>query len=78
MVPWRAGKLLVWDIVCGHLAPYYIELRSLPGQTAGALMAKAEALKKEKCSALSHTLEFPSVTVESCWVVLFGFPVRVN
>ena len=65
MVPWRSGKFLVWDAMCvATFAPSY---RSLAAQAAGAVVAKAESLKKY--SDLFHMHEFVAITMESSGVL---------
>ena len=49
VVPWRNGKLLVWDATCPDtFAPSYIALAT---SEAGAVAAQAES---EKCAKYSH------------------------
>ena len=61
MVPWRAGKFLMWDATfMDTFAPYY---KNLAVQAAGVVVAKAESLKEEKYSDLSHAHEFAPVAV---------------
>ena len=61
-VPWRFGKFLVWDATCiDTFAPSYW---SLAAQAAGSVAVKAESLKDEKYSDLSHTHEFAPIAVE--------------
>ena len=66
VVLWRSGKFLVWDATCRDtFAPSY---RSPAVQAVGAVVAKAESLKEEKYSDLSHTHEFAPIAVESSGV----------
>ena len=53
----------MWDTTCvDAFAPSY---RSLSVHAAGAVAAKAEAVKEEKYSDLLHTYNFVPITVES-------------
>ena len=66
MVPWRRGKFLAWDATCiDTFAPSY---QSLVVQAVRSVAVKAESLKEEKYSVLSHTHEFAPIAVESSGV----------
>ena len=68
LVPWRSGRLLVWDTTCPDtFAPSH-----LPSATreAGAVTALAERSKQEKYTALNQHHIFTLVTIETSG--LFG------
>ena len=65
IVPWRSGKFLVRHATCINTSPSY---QGLAVQTADSVAAKAESLKKETYSDLSHTHEFAPIAVESSGV----------
>ena len=63
LVPWRSGRLLVWDATCPDtFAPSH-----LPSATreAGAVAAQAERSKREKYSALDQCHTFTPVAIET-------------
>ena len=63
LVPWRSGRLLVWDATClDTFAPSH-----LPSATreAGAVAAQAERSKQEKYSALDQCHTFTPVAIET-------------
>ena len=63
LVPWRSGRLLVWDATCPDtFAPSH-----LPSATreAGAVAALAEQSKKEKYAALNQCHNFTPVAIET-------------
>ena len=63
VVPWRGGKVLVWDATCaGTLAPSHI---SLAVRESGAVAADAELQKKQKYLLLDSTHHFVPVAVET-------------
>ena len=66
IVPWKSGKLLVWDATCADtFAPSY---RSFAAHAVGEVTARSEALKQIKYSELSHTHEFVPVAIETSGV----------
>ena len=66
LVPWKAGKFLVWDATCvDTFAPSY---RSLAVHAAGEVASRSEVLKEEKYADLLHTHVFVPVAVESSGV----------
>ena len=72
MVPWRGGKMLVWDATCPDtLAPSY---SSLATREAGAVAEEAERRKKAKYSHLERSHCFIPVAVETFGV--FGPEAR--
>ena len=72
MVPWRGGKMLVWDTTCPDtLAPSY---SSLATREAGAVAEEAERRKKAKYSHLERSHCFIPVAVETFGV--FGPEAR--
>ena len=63
LVPWKSGRLLVWDSTCPDtFAPSH-----LPSATreAGAVAAHAERCKQEKYSALDQCYTFTPVAIET-------------
>ena len=63
VVPWRGGKVLVWDATCADtLAPSHI---SLAVRESGAVAADAELRKKQKYLLLDSTHHFVPVAVET-------------
>ena len=63
LVPWRSGRLLVWDATCPDtFAPSH-----LPSTTreAGAVAALAEWSKQEKYAALNQHYNFTLVAIET-------------
>ena len=63
VVPWRGGKVLVWDATCvDTLAPSHI---SLAVRESGAVAADAELRKKQKYLLLDSTHHFVPVAVET-------------
>ena len=63
MVPWRGGKVLVWDATCADtLTPSHI---SLAVRESGAVAADAELRKKQKYLLLDSTHHFVPVAVET-------------
>ena len=66
IVPWKSGKLLVWDATCADtFAPSY---RSFAAHAVGEVAARSEALKQSKYTELSHTHEFVPVAIETSGV----------
>ena len=67
MVPWRNGKLLVWDATCPDTyAPSYSALAT---REAGAVAAQAEVNKCAKYSHLDSGHEFVPVAIETSGVL---------
>ena len=63
LVPWKSGRLLVWDATCPDtFAPSH-----LPSATreAGAVAAQAERSKQEKYAALNQCHIFTPVAIET-------------
>ena len=63
LVPWKSGRLLVWDATCPDtFAPSH-----LPSATreAGAVAAQAEQSKQEKYAALNQCYIFTPVAIET-------------
>ena len=72
IVPWKAGKVLVWDATCPDiLASSY---STLAVREAGAVADEAERKKKVKYSHLENSHHFISVVVETMGV--FGSEAR--
>ena len=66
MVPWKCGKLLVWDATCPDTyAPSY-SLSATSG--AGAVAVLAEEKKEAKYTSLSSIHTFTPVTIETSGV----------
>ena len=66
VVPWKCGKLLVWDTT----SPDTFALSYIPSATseAGAVAALAEGKKKAKYSCLDTSYSFTPVAIESSGV----------
>ena len=66
VVPWKCGKLLVWDAT----SPDTFALSYIPSATseAGAVAALAEGKKKAKYSCLDTSYSFAPVAIESSGV----------
>ena len=63
MVPWRGGKVLVWDTTCADsLAPSYT---TLAAREARAVAANAEQRKHSKYSHLDATHHFVPIATET-------------
>ena len=63
LLPWKAGKALVWDFTCVHrLAASYCEKAKLKGATVATA---AEERKKEKYKDLSPPCIFQPIAVET-------------
>ena len=63
LVPWRSGRLLVWDAIClNRFSPSH-----LPSATreAGAVAALAEQSRQEKYTALNQCHNFTPVAIET-------------
>ena len=63
LVPWRSGRLLVWDAIClNRFSPSH-----LPSATreAGAVAALAERSRQEKYTALNQCHNFTPVAIET-------------
>ena len=67
VVPWRSGKLLVWDATCTDT--FALSYRSLAVHSAGAVAARVESLKEEKYIDLLHSHDFAPVAVETSGVL---------
>ena len=67
VVPWRSGKLLVWDATC--IDTFALSYRSLAVHSAGAVAARVESLKEEKYIDLLHSHDFAPVAVETSGVL---------
>ena len=67
MVPWKCGRVLVWDVTCADtLTPSH---RQLASREAGAVAASAEQHKKSKYAHLEATYHFVPIAVETLVVV---------
>ena len=67
MVPWKSGRMLVWDVTCADtLAPSH---RQLASREAGAVVASAEQRKKSKYAHLEATHQFVPIAIETLGVV---------
>ena len=67
MVPWKSGKLLVWDATCPDtFAPSYSTLAS---SEAGLVAAQAEERKQVKYLHLAPDHFFAPVAIETSGVV---------
>ena len=63
IVPWKSGKLLVWDVTCADtFAPLYTSIAS---SKPGAAAAQAEERKCSKYSHLSSTHIFTPISIET-------------
>ena len=63
IVPWKSGKLLVWDVTCADtFAPSYTSIAS---SKPGAVAAQAEERKCSKYSHLSLNHIFTPVSIET-------------
>ena len=66
MVPWKEGKLLVWDATCrDNLAPSHL---STAERGPGLVAAEAESEKRKKYSSLGAKYFFVPVSCESLGV----------
>ena len=66
MVPWKEGKLLVWDATCRDtLAPSYL---STAERGPGLVAAEAESQKRKKYSSLGAKYFFVPIACESLGV----------
>ena len=66
VVPWKSGKLLVWDTTCPDtFAPSY---SSIATREAAAVAAMAEERKAVKYVSLSSTYAFTPVAIETSGV----------
>ena len=71
-MPWKGGKILVWDVTCPDTtAPSH---SSLASREAGFVAQKAEYKKTQKYSHLSPAHFFVSIAVETMDV--FGSKAR--
>ena len=67
MVPWRNGKLLVWDATClDTFAPSYLASAT---SAAGAVATRAEEKKQEKYAHLDPSHCFTPVAIETTGAV---------
>ena len=67
MVPWKSGRLLVWDATCpDNYAPSYIS-QAVSG--VGEVVARAKARNAEKYSKLGSSYIFTSMAIETSGVV---------
>ena len=72
LVPWKRGRVLVWDATCPDtLAPSH---SSLANREAGAVAADAEHRKQQEYAHLDGSLFFVPVAVETLGV--FGAEAR--
>ena len=63
IVPWKSGKLLVWDVTCADtFAPSYTSIAS---SKPGAVAAEAEERKCSKYSHLSSNHILTPVSIET-------------
>ena len=63
MVPWKSGKLLVWDATCPDTyAPSYTVSATVE---AGAVAARAEERKRTKYSYLDSCHSFTPIAIET-------------
>ena len=66
VVPWKEGKLLVWDATCRDtLAPSYL---STAERGPGLVAAEAESQKRKKYSSLGAKYFFVPIACESLGV----------
>ena len=66
-VPWKCGKLLVWDATCSDtFAPSYVSQATM---AAGEVATHAEERKCSKYSSLSVTHDFIPVAIETSGVM---------
>ena len=63
IVPWKSGKLLVWDVTCAEtFAPSYTSIAS---SKPGAVAAQVEERKCSKYSHLSSNHIFTPISIET-------------
>ena len=63
LVPWRSGRLLVWDTTClDTFAPSHLPSAA---REAGAVAALAERSKQEKYAALNQRHNFTPVAIKT-------------
>ena len=63
LVPWKGGKILVWDVTCPDtLAPSYA---ALAVHKLGAVAVEAEYRKTLKCGVLPSSCSFIPIVVET-------------
>ena len=61
MVPWKIGRVLVWDVTCADtLAPSH---RQLASREAGAVATSAEQCKESKYDHLEATHHFVPIAM---------------
>lgn len=67
IVPWKSGRVLVWDVTCPDtLAPSYSALAT---REAGAVAAEMERRKREKYAHLDPSHFFVPIAVETLGAV---------
>ena len=66
IMPWSAGKPLVWDVTCSDT--FATSYRAVASQAAGEVAANAEIRKEVKYANLSHSHCFIPLSVESTGV----------
>ena len=67
VVPWKSGRLLVWDATCPDtFAPSYV---ASANNEAGAVAALAEERKKTKYAHLDSSHTFTPVAIETSGVI---------
>ena len=80
MVPWKHGKLLVWDATClDTFAPCILRQKASSEVDVRAVAAMAEEKKLAKCSDLEQSHSFIPVAVETSSVLglkLLAFLLR--
>ena len=63
IVPWRAGKVLVWDVTCPDtLVTSY---RAVASREMGAVAREAERMMKAKYAHLESSHHFVPIAVET-------------
>ena len=76
MIPWKNGRLLVWDATCPDtFAPSY---RCHATSTAGAVATLAEERKASKYSCLVPSHSFTPVAIESMGTATYWLYQEVN
>ena len=67
MVPWRGGKILIWDATCPDT--FASSYEPLATREAGAVAAEAEHGKRQKYANLDGNHFFVPVAVETLGVI---------
>ena len=67
IVPWRSGRLLVWDTTCPDT--FVASYRSLATSEAGRVAALAEDRKAQKYAHLTPSYLFTPVAIESAGAI---------